>query len=322
MSHPHHPRRGSEQFWPRKRSKHSLVRVRFWPSESKVKLLGFVGYKAGMTHLEVVDNYTRSMTKGEKIIVPATIVECPSLFIVGVSFYKNLTQGRIKIGFVMAEKLPKELSRLIQLPKKTGKKVDEVKDFDDIQLLIATKPHLASTGARKPHLLEIALGGLKEDKLKYARDVLGKELAVGEVFNAGNSIDVHAVTKGKGFQGTVKRFGVPIQEHKAEKKKRGIGTLGPWHPNRVMRTVAQTGKMGSHLRTEYNKQVLKIGSIGSDVTPSGGITNYGIIRSPYVLLKGSVAGSQKRAVLLTHSIRPNKKMTKDAPEIVAIARSH
>ena len=54
--------------------------------------------------------------------------------------------------------------------------------------------------------------------------MLGKEIKVEDVFESGVSVDVHGITKGKGFQGTVKRFGVPIRQHKAEKTKRGIGT--------------------------------------------------------------------------------------------------
>ncbi|MEW5896926.1 MAG: 50S ribosomal protein L3 [Nanoarchaeota archaeon] len=314
MADMHSPRHGSIQFWPRKRSKHSLARIRYWAKESKTKPLGFIGYKAGMTHLLVTDNRPKALTKGEIIQLASTILDCPPMAVAGVCFYKN---GR-KLTTMLVDKLPKELARNFQLPKKAqpmANRLDNVKEFDDLRLLVHTNPKLTSISAKKPKLMEIALGGSKEEKLNFAKGHLDKEIKIEEVFASGNSVDIHGITKGKGFQGTVKRFGVPIRQHKAEKTKRGIGTLGPWHPNRVRYSVPQSGKMGYHLRTEYNKQILKIGSSGKEITPDGGITKYGLLNNNYVLIKGSVMGPKKRAVVLVPSIRPNPKMTKDAPQI-------
>ena len=74
--------------------------------------------------------------------------------------------------------------------------------------------------------------------------------------------------KGKGWQGVVKRWGVRILQHKSRKTKRGIATLGPWHPNRVLYTVPRAGQMGYHQRTEYNKRILEIGKNGEEIIPS------------------------------------------------------
>ena len=150
--------------------------------------------------------------------------------------------------------------------------------------------------------------------------MVGKEVAVIDVFDSGMVVDVDGISTGKGFQGTVKRFGVPIRQHKAEKTKRGIGTLGSWTPKRVEFTVAQSGKMGYHLRTEYNKPILRIGTDGQEVTPSGGITQYGIVRNHYLLVQGSVVGPQKRAIMMTTAIRPHFKAPKHSLEISYISR--
>lgn len=319
MSQPHAPRRGSLQFWPRKRSRHSLVRVRSWVEEGKVKPLGFVGYKAGMTHLMVSDNKPKSLTKGEEIMVASTIIDCPPMSVVGISFYKKNIFGQRKVASILSEKSSKELSKKVQLPKKTLNTISDIKEFDDFRILIQSNPKLADIGTKKPKLIEIALGGHKEDKLAYAKECLGKDIKVEDVFENGISLDVRGITKGKGFQGTVKRYGVPVMQHKAEKKKRGIGNLGSWTPKRVQFSVAQPGKMGYHQRTEYNKQVLKVGQEGKEVTPRGGMRNYGLIKNSYLLIRGSVSGSKKRAVVLTRSIRANKKMTKEAPEVKYIS---
>lgn len=319
MGQPSAPRHGSIQFWPRKRAKHSVARLRSWAPESKAKPLGFVGYKAGMTHLMVKDNHPRSLTKGEEIMIASTVIDCPPLSVAGVCFYARHLYGLRKSGCVWAENVSKTVGKKIQLPKKKSHSFDEFTDFEDVRLLVHSNPSLASIGTKKPKIMEIALGGSKEDKLVYAKKMLGKDISVEDVFETGTSLDVHGITKAKGFQGTVKRFGVPIRQHKAEKTKRGIGTLGPWHPNRVRFSVAQSGKMGFHLRTEYNKQLLKIGKNGAEVSPSGGIIKYGMVKNNYLLIRGSVSGSKKRAVMLTKSIRPDKSMTKEAPQITYVS---
>ncbi len=324
MPKPSNPRRGSMQFWPRKRTKHSLARVRSWADEGKVKPLGFIGYKAGMVKLMVVDNHPKSLTKGQTIAAPSTIVECPPMTIFGVVFYQNSK----KLTTILAEKSAKELKRTVQLPKKKVKSFADVKDnknqgflesarnqgfpveFDDLRLLVHSNPKLTGIGTKKPKIMELALGGTKEEKLTYAQEMLGKEIKIEDVFDSGNLVDVHGISKGKGFQGTVKRFGVPIKQHKGEKNKRGIGNLGAWTPKRVDFRVPQPGKMGYHLRTEYNKHILKIGQEGNDVNSAGGRTNYGLVKNHYLLLKGSIVGPKKKAVFLAKSIRPSKKFTK------------
>jgi len=308
------------QFWPRKRSRHSIARIRSWTNESKVKILGFIGYKAGMTHLMAVDNRPKSITKGERISIPSTIIECPPMTVAGVVFYQKHGTGVRKSTSILAPKLPKELGNTFPLPKKAVKSFDAVKEFEDLRLLVFSNPKSANTGSKVPKVLEMALGGSKDDKLAYAKEILGKEIKVEDVFEKGNPTDIHGITKGKGFQGTVKRYGVPIRQHKAEKTKRGIGNLGSWTPKRVDYRVAQGGKMGFHSRTEYNKQILKVGQNGEDVNPQSGIPHYGLVNNSYLLIRGSVVGPVKRPIVLTQATRIKKKTLKEAPEIKLISK--
>jgi len=86
------PRRGSLQYWPRKRAEKILPSVNWKGIEkanSDKKLLGFIGYKVGMKSLFVRDNTNNSMTKGKRITLPGTIIECPPLKIYSIRFYKN-----------------------------------------------------------------------------------------------------------------------------------------------------------------------------------------------------------------------------------------
>lgn len=317
MGKAHNPRRGSVQFWPRKRARMNIARVRSWANETKAKPLGFIGFKAGMTHIQVIDNRAKSTTKGEKLNLPSTIIECPPMVVAGVTFYKSSIYGKRKIATFLAPKLTKELSKTITLPKKQAKNFEDVKDFVDLRILVHSNP--SCVGSKKPHLLEIALGGSLEEKVNYAKENLGKELSLSDVFETGTLVDTRGITTGKGFQGTVKRFGVPIRQKKSEKTKRGIGNLGAWTPKRVDYRVPQPGKMGFHLRTEYNKLILSIGADGKSITPAHGLHKYGVVKNTYVLLKGSVQGPKKRTILLTKAIRPNKKKVMGVSEPVYVS---
>jgi large subunit ribosomal protein L3 len=144
-------------------------------------------------------------------------------------------------------------------------------------------------------------------------------MSVEEVFKNGQFIDVTAITKGKGFQGPVKRWGVRILQHKGRKTKRGVATLGPWGPGRVLYTVPRAGQMGFHQRTEYNKRILKIGAMGKDVTPKGGFLRYGIIKNSYVIISGSLPGPAKRLIRLRYPARSPKRIRENQPQILHIS---
>ena len=294
------PRRGSLQFWPRKRAKRGYARVRNWHGNEN-KILGFAGYKVGMSHVGI-----------NEISYPVTIIACPPLRVFGIRFYK--LNPKIAVADLYNKDIDKELSRKTKISN--GK---ETNDFDDIKILVHTQPKLAGVRKKKPEVFELGLGGNKEEKLILARSLLGKEIKVGDVFQKGKFVDVHAVSKGKGFQGTVKRFGVAIRQHKSEKTKRGIGTLGSWTPKRVQYSVPQSGKMGYHLRTEFNKLIIEINK--ENLNPKSGFNNYGLIKNDYLLLKGSVVGSKKRLIIITEPSRNmNKKQIDTTLEYVAIRR--
>jgi large subunit ribosomal protein L3 len=147
---------------------------------------------------------------------------------------------------------------------------------------------------------------------------MGQEIRVRDIFQSGQYLDAIAVTKGKGFQGVVKRFGVSKLPHKSRKRIRAVGTLGPWHPARITYTVPRAGQMGYHQRTEFNKRILKIGEKSDDITPSGGFAHYGSIRSDFLLLDGSIPGPTKRLIRLRTPCR-SKPVPEKAPEIVYIS---
>ena len=310
------PRRGSLAFSPRKRAKDVIPRIRSWPNyEGEPKLLGFAGYKAGMTHVIMIDDRKNSPTYGEEIVVPVTVLECPPMRVAGIRVYKNTMYGLQIAKEVWTTELDEHLSRRLPLPKKINTDVESLKELEDIaevRLITYTQPYLITgVPSKTPDVMEYKVGGSDINAvLDYAVSKLGKEIRVSEVFQEGVFIDVIAITKGKGFQGPVKRWGVITLDakHARSSKHRRVGTLGPWTPHRVRWTVPQAGQMGFHQRTEYNKRVIKIGENGEEITPEGGFVRYGVIRSDYVLVSGSVPGPVKRLIRMRDAIRPPEEV--------------
>lgn len=316
------PRHGSMQVWPRKRAKKETPRIRSWVSKKEAGLLGFVGYKAGMTHVLYVDNRKNSTTKGEEIQCPVTVIECPPLKIAAVRFYKSSLSKRTastEIHF----KADKELAKKKIMPKKyDDKKLDSIKpeDFDDLTVLLYTQPKLTGIGKKKPEIFETALGGSKEDKLNWVKEHIGKEIPVSEVLQEGQQYDTVAVTKGRGFQGPVKRFGIGLTESKSEKARRGPGSLGGWcGQGHFMYRIAHAGQMGYHRRIDYNKWLLKILEKPEEINPKGGFLRYGLVKNSCLLVRGSVQGPAKRLVRINVGRRPNKKLPQEAPSITFIS---
>ena len=306
------PRKGTMQFWPRVRAKKGYARVNSFAYEKEPKLLGFAGYKAGMSHLLIEDNRKTSTTKGEDIFCPVTIIECPPIKIYSVRFYKN---NQLKTE-VVNPNLNKELIRKVIISKKKAD-INKIKleDYDDLKLIVYTQPRLIKL-KKKPEIFELAVGGILEDKFKFAKENLDKEILLENVFQEGQQVDIHSITKGKGFQGPVKRFGVAIRQHKSEKTKRGPGSLGGWKgQGHVMYRVAHAGQMGYHKRTEYNKRIIRISNDPKEINPKDGFVNYGTVKTSFVLVKGSIPGHKKRLIIFTKATRPNKKIPGEAPSI-------
>ena len=157
MATTRNPRHGSMQFWPRKKAKRPYARVRSYASLQETKLLGFAGYKAGMTHMMVTDNRQNALTEGETVSFPVTVIECPPLKLASIRLYKNTEKG-LRLITELFSKGDKGLERKVRLPKKAAVQ-KEAKDFDDVRVLVYTQPRLAGIGKKTPEIFELALGG-------------------------------------------------------------------------------------------------------------------------------------------------------------------
>jgi large subunit ribosomal protein L3 len=323
MPERHHPRRGSMGYSPRKRARQETAHIKNWPEGGdKPKIQGFLGYKAGMTHAFIVDFRPTSTTSGKEVMEPVTVIETPPVKIMGVRAYKKTNQGLQTVGEIWSKKIDKEIAKRIPIAKKDKKSNwDFAKDADEIRVLIHTQPKLVSGIPKKtPEIREFRIGGGSiDDKIKYAKEILGKEIKINDTLREGDMVDTIAVTKGKGFQGHVKRWGVKLLSHKNSKHRRMIGTAGSWHPSWIQSTVPQAGQTGYHQRTEYNKRILKIGDKGEEITPTRGFPHYGNVKNSYILIHGSVPGPSKRLVSLRDAIRYKRGVKVEKPEISYIS---
>ncbi|MCS7138576.1 MAG: 50S ribosomal protein L3 [Crenarchaeota archaeon] len=306
------PRHGSLAFRPRARFRRLTPRIRFWPEiEGKVRLLGFAGYRVGMTHGFTIDTSESSPFKGREVFTPITIIETPPLIIVGVRLYGDSFQGLRVIWENWAKTLPKYIERRITSLRNRKKESaieppkELVEKTKEVRVIVATQPYKTGIGKKIPEVFEIAVGGgnAVAERVSYALSILGKEVTIKEVFQEGSYVDVFAVTKGKGFEGVVKRFRVKILDRKSNKTRRGVATLGPWKPSGVMYTVPRPGQMGYMQRLVRNLRILRIVENPDEVNKPGGFHKYGVVRNTVVMLNGSVPGTPKRLVKLRISAR-------------------
>ena len=312
MSKTKSPRKGSLQYWPRKRVNKFLPSVNWEAINSGKNLKGFIAYKAGMFSAHVKDNTANSMTKGKKIVVPVTILECPPAKIFSVRFYKH---GKV-MKDVVSENLDKELKRKIKLSKTADSKIDNIGGYDDIRIILYSQ--VKKSGIKKtPDLIEVGLNGTLEEKLNFVKEKLGKELSVLNFFESGQLVDVRGLTKGKGLVGPVKRFGIKLKSHKSEKGRRRPGSLGPWHPARVTFRAPQAGQLGMFTRATYNSKIIDSGKSDGKFK---NIKNFGEIKTDYIILSGSVQGPAKRQLLITAPLRESKMQKKKIFEFIDLAK--
>jgi large subunit ribosomal protein L3 len=306
-------RSGSLQFYPRVRAKNVVPRVNWKPvSKEGIGLMGFIGYKVGMISAWVKDDTEASLTKGKRIAVPSTIIECPAMKIYAVRFYMD---GKAIKDVVVTN--DKDLKKKVKLAKKVGEIKDDI-EFDDVRVIMYSGVKNTCVDKKKADMIEVAVSGNKDEKLAFIKENLGKEISIGDVFTEG-LVDIRGVTKAFGTNGPVKRFGIALKASKSEKGRRRPGSLAPWHPARVTFRAPQAGQTGYHNRITYNNFILEVGKISEkDINKKSGFEHYGVIKNDYMILKGSIPGPQKRGLVITPAIRPSKFQAKKKLEVLGL----
>jgi len=128
---------------------------------------------------------------------------------------------------------------------------------------------------------------------------LGQTIGV-DVFEAGEIVDVTGTSKGKGFQGVIKRYnqtrgpmGHGSQYH------RGVGSLGTLLPMHVLKGKKMPGQMGNVQRTVQNLEIVSVDTENS-----------------VILVKGNVPGAKKSFVMIRTAVK-NPDTKKDAANLVS-----
>ncbi|PSQ50736.1 50S ribosomal protein L3 [Halobacteriales archaeon SW_12_67_38] len=325
MVQPDRPRKGSLGYGPRQRASSEVPRFGSWPeADGQPGLQGFAGYKAGMSHVVMIDDAANSPREGMEQTVPVTVVETPPMRAVALRAYEDTPYGLRPLTETWTDEPHGDLERALDVPGSGGDPDDfretvSEADIGDVRAITHTVPgEMANVPKKRPDVMETRIGGGSvDDRIEFGLELLtgDGEHNLTEVFRPGEYMDAAGVTKGKGTQGPVKRWGVQKRKgkHFRQGYRRRIGNLGPWNPSRVRSTVPQQGQTGYHQRTELNKRLVDAGD-GDEPSVDGGFVNYGEIDGPYALVKGSLPGPDQRLLRFRPAIRPGDQPRLD-PEV-------
>ena len=346
------PRHGSLAFHPRKRVHRIRAAVSAFPkdkSAEKPHLTAFMGFKAGMTH--VIREVKRTNTKLPKdgVLEPVTIVETPAMVVAGFVGYKKTPKGLRQVTTVFAEHISDEFKRRYckrwyksckrqfavhtekfnetKTKTRREKQLKMMKKVCDVIRVIAhTQMALVPLKQKKAEVMEIQVnGGSVADKVDFAYGLLEKQITVDNVFGQDECIDICSVTKGHGYNGVIKRFGVRHLPRKTHRGLRKVAGIGAWHPARVSWTVARAGQMGFFKRTETNKKIYRLGVkenrnaktefdiTEKDITPMGGFPHYGIVKNDFLMIKGTVGGVRRRVISMRKACFPSTTRVAQEP---------
>ncbi len=159
--------------------------------------------------------------------------------------------------------------------------------FDDMREKVTNK---ANTGHAKkanttPKRFHKEIRGV--DMEAYT---LGQEVKA-DIFEAGEMVDVTGISKGKGYQGVIKKN----NQHRGpmahgSKYHRGVGSLGTMRPMRVIPGKALPGHMGAEQVTIQNLEIIKVD-----------------MENNCILVKGSIPGPKKGFVVIKSAVKTDKK---------------
>ena len=175
--------------------------------------------------------------------------------------------------------------------------------YDAIQLATET---IREKLSNKPAIGHTKKAGTEPKRfLREIRGVNVEDYTLGQVINVdifeeGEMVDVSGISKGKGFQGVIKRhnqsrgpMGHGSQYH------RGVGSLGTMLPMHVLKGKKMPGQMGNVARTVQNLEIISVDT-----------------ENNVILVKGNVPGPKKSLVMIRTAVKkPNVK--KEAADLVS-----
>ncbi|MBD8070952.1 50S ribosomal protein L3 [Bacillus sp. PS06] len=155
--------------------------------------------------------------------------------------------------------------------------------FEDLREKLANKPskgHVAKANTAPKRFVR-ELRGVSLEQYE-----VGQEVKV-DIFTEGDIVDVTGVSKGKGFQGSIKRHGQsrgPMSH--GSRYHRRPGSMGPVAPNRVFKNKLLPGRMGGERVTVQNLQIVKVDT-----------------ERNLLLVKGNVPGARKSLITVKSAVK-------------------
>jgi large subunit ribosomal protein L3 len=155
--------------------------------------------------------------------------------------------------------------------------------FEDKREKLANKPekgHVAKANTAPKRFVK----ELREASLDAYE--VGQEVKV-DIFTAGETVDVTGISKGKGFQGAIKRHGQsrgPMSH--GSRYHRRPGSMGPVAPNRVFKNKLLPGRMGGERITVQNLEIVKVDA-----------------ERNLLLIKGNVPGPKKALITVKSAVK-------------------
>ena len=159
--------------------------------------------------------------------------------------------------------------------------------FDTVKEKVSNKPKVGH--AKKANTAPKRF--LKEIRgVEVSGYTLGQEVNA-DLFEAGEIVDVTGISKGKGYQGVIKKN----NQHRGpmghgSKYHRGVGSLGTMRPMRVLPGKALPGHMGAEQVTIQNLEIIKVD-----------------MENNCILVKGSIPGPKKGFVVIKSAVKTDKK---------------
>ena len=192
----------------------------------------------------------------EGIVVPVTVVEAGPNVVTQVKTVEKDGYTAIQVGF---------------------------EDAKEKSLNKPQKGHLAAANTLKKHLKEFRVDSVEE----YT---VGQEIKA-DLFAAGEKIDVTGTSKGKGFQGPIKRHGQSRgPESHGSRYHRRPGSMGACsYPGRVFKNKKLAGHMGSVKVTVQNLEVVRVDADKN-----------------FILVKGAIPGAKGSVVTIKEAVKASK----------------
>ena len=189
-------------------------------------------------------------------VIPVTVVEAGPVVVTQVKTTENDGYTAIQVGFGDAKE--KSLNK-------------------------PQKGHLAAANTLKKHLKEFRVDSVEG----YT---VGQEIKA-DLFAAGELIDVTGISKGKGFQGPIKRHGQSRgPETHGSRYHRRPGSMGACsYPGRVFKNKKLAGHMGSVKVTVQNLEVVRVDADKN-----------------FILVKGAIPGAKGSVVTIKEAVKASK----------------